>query len=60
MGNPIFCTAQTKNNQVFIISDFINLNKKIKYKPYTTPNINEILFKLDGGEYDTSLGLNME
>ena len=40
-------------------SDFRNLNKKLKHKPYSMPKINEILLKLEGLQYYKSLDLNM-
>ena len=41
------------------LSDFRNLNKKLKQKPYPFPKINEMLLELDGFQYATSLDLNM-
>ena len=48
-----------KTNKVHFLSDFRNLNKKLKYEPYPMPNINEMLLKLEGIRYSTSLDLNM-
>ena len=37
----------------------MNLNKKLKQKPYPMPKTNEMLLKLEGFQYDTSLDLNI-
>ena len=37
----------------------ITPNKQLKRKLYPMPKINEILLKLEGLHYDTSIGLNM-
>ena len=41
------------------LSDFGNLNKQLKRKPYPMHNINKILLKLEGLKYATSLDLKM-
>ena len=41
------------------ISDFHELNKRIKRKPYPIPKIQDLLLKLEGFQYATSLDLNM-
>ena len=41
------------------ISDFRELNKQIKRKPYPIPKIQDLLLKLEGFKYATSLDLNM-
>ena len=48
-----------KNNAVGFISDFRELNKRIKRKPYPIPKIQDLLLKLEGFRYATSLDLNM-
>ena len=35
------------------------MNKQLNSKPYLMPKINEMLFKLEGFQYATSLDLNM-
>ena len=59
MEGPISVTDQTQKNRVYLISDFINLNKKLKLKPYPMLEKNEMWFKLERFKYDTSLDLNI-
>ena len=58
-GAPSFDKPKPKSNLVRFLSDFRNLNKQLKQKPYPMPKTNEILLKLEGFQYDTSLDLNM-
>jgi hypothetical protein len=44
---------------VQFISDFHELNKRIKQKPYPIPRIQDLLLKLEGFQYATTLDLNM-
>jgi len=48
-----------KDGSVRFISDFRELNKRIKRKPYPIPHIQDLLHKLEGFMYATSLDLNM-
>ena len=48
-----------KDRSVRFISDFRELNKRIKRKPYPIPKIQDLLLKLEGFQYATSLDLNM-
>ena len=48
-----------KDGTVRFISDFRELNKRIKRKPYPLPTIQDLLLKLEGFQYATSLDLNM-
>ena len=48
-----------KDGTVRFISDFRELNKRIKRKPYPIPHIQDLLRKLEGFMYATSLDLNM-
>ena len=48
-----------KDVTVRFISDFRELNKRIKRKPYPIPKIQDLLLKLEGFMYATSLDLNM-
>ncbi len=48
-----------KDGSVRFISDFRELNKRIKRKPFPIPKIQDLLLKLEGFQYATSLDLNM-
>ena len=48
-----------KDGSVRFISDFRQLNLRIKRKPYPIPNIQDLLLKLECFMYATSLDLNM-
>jgi hypothetical protein len=48
-----------KDGSVRFISDFWELNKRIKRKPYPIPKVQDLLLKLEGFQYATSLDLNM-
>ena len=48
-----------KNGTVWFLTDFREVNKLIRRKPFPIPNIQEILLKLEGFTYATSLDLNM-
>ena len=48
-----------KDRSVRFISDFRELNKRIKRKPYPIPKIQDLLLKLEGFKFATSLDLNM-
>jgi hypothetical protein len=48
-----------KDGSVCFISDFHELNKRIKCKPYPIPKIQDLLIKLEGFQYAISLDLNM-
>ena len=48
-----------KDKTVRFISDFRELNKRIKRKPFPIPKIQDLLLKLEGFTYATSLDLNM-
>ena len=58
-GSPSFAQPQPKSNLVRFLSDFRNLNKQLKRKPYPMPKINTMLLKLEGFQYAMSLDLNM-
>ena len=53
--SPSFSQPKPKSNQVCFLSDFNNLNKHFQRKPYLMPKINEMLLKLEGLQYATSL-----
>ena len=48
-----------KDGTVRFISDFRELNKRIKRKPFPIPKISDLMMKLEGFQYATSLDLNM-
>lgn len=48
-----------KDGTVRFINDFRELNKRIQRLPYPIPKIQDILLKLEGFTYATSLDLNM-
>jgi Reverse transcriptase (RNA-dependent DNA polymerase) len=48
-----------KDGSVQFISDFRELNKRIKRKPYPILKIQDMLLKLEGFQWATSLDLNM-
>jgi hypothetical protein len=48
-----------KDGPVWFISDFRQLNLRIKCKPFPLPRIQELLLKLEGFQFSTSLDLNM-
>ena len=57
-GAPTFIIPK-KDGTVRFISDFRELNKRIKQKPFPIPKIQDLLLKLEGFQYATSLDLNM-
>jgi hypothetical protein len=48
-----------KDLTVRFISDFRELNRQIKRKPFPIPKIQDMLLKLEGFQWATSLDLNM-
>ena len=48
-----------KDSTVRFISDFRELNKRILRQPYTIPKIQDLLLRLEGFRYGTTLYLNM-
>ena len=56
---PYFSQPRPKTNQVSFLSDSINLNDKLKRKPYPRTNINKILLKVESFGYAILLDLNM-
>ena len=48
-----------KDKTVRFITDFRELNKRILRKPYPIPKIQDLLLKLEGFQYGTSVNLNM-
>ena len=58
-GAPYFAKPKPKLSRVIFLSDFRNLNKQLKQKPYPMPKIYEMLLKLACFQYATSLDFNM-
>ena len=58
MGFPSFITPK-KDGTVRFINDFRELNIRIKRTPYPIPKIQDMLLKLEGFQWATSLDLNM-
>ena len=54
-GAPSFSKLKPKSNRVHFISDFRNINKQLKRKTYPIPKVNDMLLKLEGFQYATSL-----
>ena len=52
-GASSFAQPKPKTNLVQFISDFGNLNRQIKRKPYPMPKISVMLLKLEGFKDDT-------
>ena len=48
-----------KDGSVRFISDFRELNKRIRRKPFPIPKIQDLMMKLEGFQFGTSLDLNM-
>ena len=48
-----------KDSTVRFISNFRELNKRILNRPYPIPNIQDLLLRLEGFRYGTTLYLNM-
>ena len=57
-GAPTFVIPK-KDGTIRFISDFRELNKRIRRKPYPIPKIQDLMLKLEGFQYGTSLDLNM-
>jgi RNase H-like domain found in reverse transcriptase/Reverse transcriptase (RNA-dependent DNA polymerase)/Integrase zinc binding domain len=55
---PTFLVPK-KDQSVRFINDFRELNKRIKRKPFPIPKIQDMLLKLEGFQWATSLDLNM-
>ena len=48
-----------KDSTVRFISDFRKLNNRLKRKPFPIPKMQDLMLKLEGFTYGTSLDLNM-
>ena len=58
-GFTSFTQPKPKSNRVRFLSEFRTLNKQLNCKQCPIPKLNEILLKLEGFLYATSLDLNM-
>ena len=54
-GAPSFAQPKAKMNRVRLLSDFHNLNRQLKRKPYPMPKICEMLLNIEGFKYTLSL-----
>jgi hypothetical protein len=52
-------TIKKPDDSLRSLADLRELNKRIKRKPFPLPRINDMLQKLEGFQYATSLDLNM-
>ena len=59
LGAPPFAQPKHKSDRLRFLSEFRNLNKELKKKPHPMSKMNEMLLKLEGFQYGTSLDLNM-
>ena len=57
-GAPTFLIPK-KDSTVRFISDFRELNKRSLRQPYPIPKIQDLLLRLEGFRYGTTLDLNM-
>ena len=57
-ASPMF-TIPKPDSTLRSLADLREINKRIKRKPYPIPKINDMLQKLEGFKYATSLDLNM-
>ena len=48
-----------KDHSVQFMLDFCKLNKLLKRKPYPIPKTQDLLLKIEGFQYATSLDINM-
>ena len=56
---PAFTIVKKDGITLRSIADFRELNKRIKRKPFPIPRIQEMLLKLEGFQWASSLDLNM-
>ena len=56
---PSLAQHKLKSNLLLLLSEFRNLNKQLKQKPYPMQKTNGMLLKSEGFQYATSIDLNM-
>ena len=52
-GAPYFAQPKPKTDCIIFLSEFWNLKRQLKRKPYTMPKIHEMLSKLEFSQYYT-------
>eukprot|EP00804_Cyclotella_cryptica_P001002 CCRYP_012344-RA/>CCRYP_012344-RA protein AED:0.42 eAED:0.44 QI:0/0/0/1/0.5/0.33/3/0/239 len=57
-ASPTFIVPK-KDNTVWVVSNFRDVNKRVVRKPFTIPKISTVLQEVEGFAYATSLDLNM-
>ena len=57
--DSIYILFSKKHGTVSFISNFRELNKRIKRKPFSILKIQDLLLKLEGFKYPSSLDLNL-
>ena len=58
-GAPYFTQPNPKTNWVCLLTDFSNINRQLKRKPYNMLKKNYMLLKLEGFTHAILLNLNM-
>ena len=58
-GALSFAKPKAKKNQILFLRNLRQLNRQLKNNPHSMPKIYEMLLKLEGFNYSTSLDLNM-
>jgi hypothetical protein len=58
-GLPAFVVLPKKDGTIRSIADLRELNKRIKRTPFPIPKIQDMLQKMEGFQYATSLDFNM-
>ena len=58
-GTPYFPQSKAKTNCVGFLSEFWNLNRQLKHRPYPMTKICEIILKREEFKYSTPIDLDM-
>ena len=58
-GQPLLVVPKKTGGDVHILTDFRELNKVMKWKPYPLPKVSNLLQKLQGFKYATAIDLSM-
>ena len=59
-GSPSFAQPKPKTDRIIFLSDFRNLNRRLKFNHYPMSTIRQILLNVEGFQYTTSFDLNMD